>query len=329
MLSQNTTESFLDIQSIISDIYGKDLHKKRQLSLSYAAMGLLKKPSLFLHDMGLGMADSRGVNKKHATKQIDRLLSNQGLSVWELSKQWIPYTVASKKDLIVALDWTSFAGDEQHMLSLNVVTSKGCSTPLIWKTVAQQHLKHNRARYEDQMLSQLKESLPMGVEVTLLADRGFASRKFFEFLEDKLNFNYIIRIQRNTTITSESGEAKKAHEWLPANGKIKALKQGKITLEQKPIEHFVSVHDKGMKAPWFLVSNLKGKASRLLIKQYAKRWKIEPYFRDMKSGRYGYGLKETHIKSEERRDRLFLIIVLCYTLLIVLGEQGNCMKFKR
>ena len=87
-----------------------------------------------------------------------------------------------------------------------------------------------------------------------------------------------------------------------------------ITQELQPISQFICVKDKGMKTGWFLVTNHPKIATRIVIKHYAKRWKIEPYFRDIKDGRYGYGLRETHVKSEERRDRLFLIAALCYTV---------------
>ena len=64
-----------------------------------------------------------------------------------------------------------------------MITNKGSSTPLLWKTVEHKRLKNNRARYEDQMLSRLKEVIPTDVKVTLLADRGFADQKFFKFIE--------------------------------------------------------------------------------------------------------------------------------------------------
>jgi hypothetical protein len=69
------------------------------------------------------------------------------------------------------------------MLSLNIVTGKGLSTPLLWKSVDKKQLKHNRARYEDQLLTRLKTVLPTGTKVILLADRGFADQKFFRFLD--------------------------------------------------------------------------------------------------------------------------------------------------
>lgn len=318
-----------DIQAVVGEIFGEELHKKRQLSLAYASLGLFESESLFLHDMGLGMAESRGVNKKHATKQIDRMLSNPGFDIWTLSSCWVPYVVGSTTKLMVALDWSSFGGDEQHMLCLNVLTSKGSSTPLLWRTVDKKRLKHNRARYEDQLLSRLKEVLPSGVTITLVADRGFADKKFFQFLEQELHFNYIIRIKSNTIIRSDKGLSQKACDWLAPTGKAKALKQASITHQAYPIAQFISVQDKGMKAPWYLVTNLTDVPTRLLIRHYSKRWKIEPYFRDIKDGRFGYGLRQTHIKSEERRDRLFLVVALCYTLLILLGQAGESIGFDK
>lgn len=328
MLATKFSKLF-SIENIIHTIFGTDLHKKRQLSLAYAALGLFESESLFLHDMGLGMAESRGVNKKHATKQIDRMLSNPGFDIWNLSSNWVPYVVGSRSEIMVALDWTSFANDEQHMVSLNILTSKGCSTPLLWRTVDKKRLKHNRARYEDQILSRLREVISDNVDVTVVADRGFADKKFLEFLDSTLKFNYIIRIKSNTTITTNKGVSKKASEWLDATGRAKSMKAISLTLDHYPAEQFISVKDKGMKNAWFLVTNLKEVPTRKIIKHYGNRWKIEPYFRDIKNGRYSYGLRQTHIKSEERRDRLFLLVALCYTLLILLGQAGESIGFDK
>ena len=161
-------DKLIKVSSIIEGIYGKDLHKKRQLSLAHAAMGVLASESLFLHRIAEGLVTTRGGDKKHATKQIDRLLSNKGISVWDLSEYWVSFVIGDKKTVVLALDWTSFFDDEQSMLSLNIVTSKGLATPLLWKSVDKKQLKHNRARYEDQLLSRLKTLLPERVKVLLL-----------------------------------------------------------------------------------------------------------------------------------------------------------------
>lgn len=326
-MKMDSANKLVKVASVIEEIYGDDLHKKRQQSLAYAAMGVLASESLFLHRIAEGLVDTRGGNKKHATKQIDRLLSNKGLSVWELAAPWVSYVLGKNKSLLVALDWSSFFDDEQTMLSLNIVTGKGLSTPLLWKSVDKKHLKHNRARYEDQLLSRLKDVLPPGVEVILLADRGFADQKFLRFLDEELQFKYIIRIKSSTMVThKEIGN--KASNWLKHDGKLHHLKEALLTREHYPIKHFVAVQDKDMKAAWFLVSNTELKGSEI-VKTYAKRWKIEPYFRDLKDSRFGWGLESTHIKSCERRDKLMLVLALSYTLLTLLGEAGEALGFDK
>jgi hypothetical protein len=320
-------EKLIQVRTIIDEIYGVELHKKRQQSIAFAAMGLLASESLFLHQMAEGLVDTRGGSKKHATKQIDRLLSNKGVSVWDLAGPWVKYVIGSQKEIMVALDWTSFAHDKQSTLGLNLLTAKGMSTPLLWKTVENKQIKHNRARYEDQLLSRLKNVLPQGVHVTLVADRGFADQKFFRFLADELQFDYIIRIKSNTTITHQ-GISGKASEWVRTDGHAISLKEVTLTLKHYPVKQFIAVRDKGMKAAWFLVSNTDRK-TRELINCYAKRWKIEPYFRDLKDGRLGYGMQDTHIKSCERRDRLLLVLALSYLLIIILGQAGEALGFDK
>lgn len=327
MFGFNPSLRLIETTAIVEKIFEDNLHKKRQLSLAYGAMGVLGSSSLFLHEIGKGMAKARDKNKKHATKQIDRLLSNKGISIWDLSAQWVPYLIGSLGKILVALDWTAFADDKQYMLSLNVVTGKGMSTPLLWKTVDKERMKHNRARYEDQMLSRLKEVLPAGVRVTLLADRGFADQKFFRFLDEELHFDYVIRIRGNTVI-SHKNTNQSAQSYVKKNGPAVQLKQAKITLQQYEVRQVVIVQDKGMKAPWVLVSNGDMKA-REVINYYSKRWKIEPYFRDLKDGRFGYGLRETHILASDRRDRLMLIVALSYMLLLQLGQAGEQLGFDK
>jgi len=90
----------------------------------------------------------------------------------------------------------------------------------------------------------------------------------------------------------------------------------------------VIVKDKEMKAGWFLVSNADIK-TREIINTYSKRWKIEPYFRDLKDEHFGLGLYKTHVKSAQRRDRLLLVVALSYLLLTLLGQAGEQIGFDR
>lgn len=68
-MKSDSATKLLKISSVIEEIYGEDLHKKRQQSLAYVAMGVLASESLFLHQIAEGLVDTRGVQKKHATKK--------------------------------------------------------------------------------------------------------------------------------------------------------------------------------------------------------------------------------------------------------------------
>lgn len=128
------------IRNQMNKIFDKDMHLKRQHSLADAALGLLNSDSLQLHAFGEGLALGKGLNKKHTTKQIDRLLSNSKLDNWIIAEYWVPYVIGERKAIEVALDWTSFRHDSQQTLCLNLLTKHGRATPLLWKSVTHTQL---------------------------------------------------------------------------------------------------------------------------------------------------------------------------------------------
>ena len=75
---------------------------------------------------------------------MDRLLSNRGVDVWSFFAYWTPFIVGARTEVIVALDWTSFAADGQDTIVLSMVTGHGRATPLLWKTVASSTLRCNQ-----------------------------------------------------------------------------------------------------------------------------------------------------------------------------------------
>ena len=100
-----------DILNFITTLYEGDLHAKRVLSLANATQGVLTSASLAIHAVGRGLAQAMGTLTKHGVKQVDRLLSNRGVDVWAFFAYWTPFIVAARTEVVVALDWTSFAAD--------------------------------------------------------------------------------------------------------------------------------------------------------------------------------------------------------------------------
>jgi hypothetical protein len=317
-----------DVENFIDEMFEGDMHAKRVYSLANATLGVMTSASLAVSVIGQALAQARGLLTKHAVKQVDRLLSNQGIVVWECFAYWVPEVVGARKELLLAMDWTDFDSDKQTTLVVSVVTRHGRATPLLWLTVEKAELKDRRNEYEDRCLSRLAETLPSGTKVTILADRGFGDQKLFAFLTE-LGFDYVIRFRGNTYVTDAQGERRTAAEWVGMGGRARTLRGAKVTAEEYPVATVVCVHAKGMKEPWCLAASDPKGQSRTLINHYGKRWGIETSFRDTKDLRFGMGLSALHIQNPERRDRLLLVNAFAIVLLTLLGAAGERLGMDR
>src|SRR5450759_5531093 len=199
---------------LIDWMAGESLHAKRVQSVTNAVVGVVNAVSLSIHAIGAGLAQTSGLHAKHAIKQVDRLLSNPGFNVWELFAHWVPYVVGATQEIVVALDWTDFDADRHATIALPLVTAHGRATPLVWMTVTKARLKGRRNDYEDTLLLRLREVLPSGVKVTVLADRGFGDQNLYAHLT-ALGFAFIIRFRGVVTVESGGGEVRPARAWVP------------------------------------------------------------------------------------------------------------------
>ena len=308
--------------AFLDELLEGDLHGKRVLSLAHATLGVMVSASLAVAVIGRSLAQARGLLTRHAIKQVDRLLSNQAIDPWEIAARWVPEVVGSSTDIMVVMDWTDFDADGQTTLALNKVTSHGRATPLLWLTVMKDDLKNKRNAYEDACLRRLSEILPAGVKVTILADRGFGDIKLFSYL-GVLGFDYVIRFRGNTHVTAATGEHRPAADWVGEGGRAVKLSGAMVTAAEYPVGAVVCVNAKDMKEPWCLATSLGGATSREIIDAYAKRWTIEPSFRDAKDIRFGMGLSLLRISRPDRRNRLLLLNAFAVHLLTMLGTAGE------
>lgn len=312
-----------DVLSFVEELLDEDIHAKRVLSLANATVGILTSTSLSIHAVGHGLAYACDLTDKHAIKQVDRLLSNQGIVVEEIFPIWIRDMVGERKEIVVILDWTDFDQDKQATLELSLVTSHGRATPLMWKTISKSELKGMRQQIEGKMVMDFALVIPDGVHVTLLADRGFDDHAFLDFIQGLKQFDYVIRFRGKTTVTNNAGESRPAKDWVGQGGRAKTIRDARLTRKGLEVATIVCVHDKKMKDAWCLASNKAGAASQDLVKYYARRWSIEAAFRDLKDPRYGLGFGEVRISRPERRDRMLLLRAFSVVLMTLLGAAGE------
>jgi len=317
-----------DVRRYLGGVFEGHVHAKRIESLSNGTLGVMAGASLAVSIIGHSLAQARGLLTKHAIKQVDRLLSNRGIVPWELFAHWVGEVVGGRREILVAMDWTDFDADGQATLALNLVTGHGRATPLLWLTMLKDELAGQRNAIEDACLARLAELLPAGTKTTILADRGFGDHKLFAYLSE-LGFDYVIRVRGDIHVTAADGQRRRAAAWVGAEGRARKLCGASLTAAAHPVGAVVCVHAKAMKEPWCLAASNPELQARQIINLYAKRWTIEPSFRDTKDLRFGMGLSALRIGDPQRRDRLLLLNAFAVLLLSLLGAAGESLGMDR
>ncbi len=326
--SEVSRKRLVDVRGFIGELYGHDLHAKRVEALASATFGVMTGASLAVASIGQALALARGLVTKHAVKQVDRLMSNAGIDVWDSFARWVPHQLGGQSDVLVAMDWTDFDHDDQSTLVLSLVTDHGRAAPLIWLTVWKEEIATKRNAYEDACLCRLAETAPQRCRMTILADRGFGDQKLFAFLGE-LGFAYVIRFRGNIRVTGADGTSKPAAEWVGKGGRARKLRDARVTAKGQQVGAVVCVHASGMKEPWCLAASDPEAPAAMLVNHYARRWTIEPQFRDTKDLRFGMGLSATRIGEPMRRDRLLLVSAFAVALLTLLGTVGERLGMDR
>lgn len=335
-MTANHTVGFEGVHGFLSNLFDGDLHAKRVLSLANATLGVIRTASLAVNTIGRGLALARGRTTKHAIKQVDRLLSNEGIDVDAALRHWVPYVVGPRTSIHLAMDWTDFDTDGQATIMLSLLTRHGRATPLLWLTVDTATLKNHRNEYEYQVLVRLAEALPADIKVCIVADRGFGDQKLYRVLTDELRFDYLIRFRGNIMVTAGprveepgGGEMRSAARWVGPGGRARILRGALVTAERYQVGTVLCVQDREMKQAWCLASSSTDASSRALMSLYGKRWSIECGLRDTKDLRFGMGMGSIHVSTPARRDRLWLLNALAIALLTLLGAAGEALGYDR
>lgn len=299
----------------------KDIHAARLDSMARYSTAIMRGVRASVAAVGAAYAEMEELQPKHGIKQVDRFLSNKGIDVDALTPAFVTFVLGGRPAVIVALDWTEFDDDDHATICAYAVTTHGRATPLIWRTVKKSELKDRRTGYEHALIERLHAAIPPNVDVTLLADRGFGDQVLYATLST-LGWDYVIRF-RGGVLVEHEGEQRAAKDWLSASGRARKLEGACVTGDQTEVGAVVVVHDKKMKEPWILATNLRTATAATIVKLYGRRFTIEETFRDQKDLRFGLGLRATHIRSAARRDRFLFLLAIAQALLTLLGAASE------
>ena len=306
----------------LNALFGEEMHAARVASLTNGVVGVLTAAVVSIHAIGQAYAAVAGIKAKSGVKQIDRLLSNGGIDVSAIQKEWVKFVIGVRKQVVIAMDWTEFDDDDHSTLCAYLVTNHGRATPLVWQTVQKSELRGKRTGIEHAFIERMHGWLDPEIQVELLADRGFGDQKLYELLTLH-GWDFHIRFRGNIRVENADGEARAASDWLHSTGRARMLRGAKVTDDRAEVAAVVVVHARGMKEPWCLVTSRADFTASQVVKRYGRRFSIEETFRDTKDLRFGMGLKATHIGKPARRDRMLLLVALAHALLTLLGAASE------
>lgn len=257
---------------------------------------------------------------KHQIKRCWRFCANQRVEATDAMRGVVGKLLKRrKKPLIISLDWTDIRGFQTLMASASF---RGRSIPLCWASCRKHVYEGHRSRnaFEESLLLVLRSMIPNRQKVIILADRGFGRTELARFCQDQ-HFDYIIRINPDVHVRCDSYKGKLL-DYPVRKGTCKLLLSVEYRSHHPVTQHIVVrwVHGlpKDRDECWFLMSSLEAGPARI-SRLYGQRMTIEEMFRDYKSKRNGWSLRDTQITRADRLDRLLLILALAYLLLCGLG----------
>jgi hypothetical protein len=257
---------------------------------------------------------------KHQIKRCWRFIANDRVETADAMAGIIRKLVKKrKKPLIVALDWVDIKGFQTLMAS---AVLKGRSIPLCWASTTGHVYEGHKSRnaFEESLLLVLRTMIPESVKIILLADRGFGRCMLAAFCR-KHHVSYLIRIGPKVAIKTK-GFAGKLLDYPVFKGIARVLKDVAYRSDGAVSQNIVVCWKKGLPAKrdecWFLMTDLQGSASAL-CRLYGRRMTIEQLFRDCKSKRNGWSLRDIQITLPQRLDRLLLILAIAYLLVCGTG----------
>ncbi len=285
-------------------------------TLAILVASALRVQRISLANLGRAMLGTA----KHQIKRAWRFCANPRVETADAMRDVVRKILKKrKKPLPVAMDWVDIRGF-QTLVAAAVL--KGRAVPLCWSSCNRNVYEGHRSRnaFEEALLLVLASMIPQGQRVILLADRGFGRTELARFCQNQ-GFDYVIRIQPNVHVRCASYRGKLL-DYKVHKGICKLLRNVAYRQHSSVTHNVVIRWVRGLPAKrdecWFLISSLAAGPAQI-SDLYAKRMTIEQVFRDHKSKRNGWGLRNTQIKSAQRLDRLLLILALAYLLLCGMG----------
>jgi len=288
------------------------------LALLVATVIRLERPNL----AQIGRRMPGPIQAKSAIQRAWRFTCNDRVEVADAMAGVIQRLIRKrKKPLLISFDWVEV---RQFHTLMAAACIGGRAVPLLWASYPEWKLARSQNSLEEGLLRLLKTLLPASARVVILADRGFGRAEWAAVCQE-LGFDYVVRIRPDVTVSSQRYRGTLRN--YPVFKGIAHVLRDVAYRKDRRVRHNIVIRwrpnlPKKRDEPWFLMTNLDGRAEAL-CQLYGKRMSVEELFRDTKSRLNGWAMRNTKIQHADRFDRFLLILALAYILLAGVGLQAR------
>jgi hypothetical protein len=254
-------------------------HKSPVENLIWMVVGMVYSRSVALPRVAES-APVKTIQVESRVKRFERLLQCVKLKPLDVLKpvatRVLKHLARGGGPLMILMDRTMI-NDTVNLLYVAVAFGSR-ALPLGWVVVP--HAGNSDLKLQQQVLTWLKDCLPTGAEVFIVADREFHSIHLAHWIKTALNVHFVLRIKAGTWVQVQ-GRWQKAGT-LAHQGLTRVYKSVRVIRDRrdpKPV-HLVAVWDADEEEPWLLISDVAEPNRVRSI--YQQRFWIEDMFSDHK-----------------------------------------------
>lgn len=303
------------------------LRKTQATNLALLSSSIIARKSLSLSELARAYPGPK--RHCHRLKRLWRFLENLHVDWSSIrgSLTRLSYSVDTTPGLLlpILVDGTFF--EPYEVLSASIPRG-GRALPIAW------HTYHRRLEGEDELSRNLIEEAFMtrclaqitpGIQVVVIADRGFGKASFLIFLQGR-KADFVVRLAAKVRVTHPDFSDLLAE--LPlAIGRRRWFEGVWYRQDQAVQINLLAVWQWGQTEPWYLATSLKD--PKLVYALYRKRMKIEHGFRDWKHHLRLKIPSSRLVRSSQRAAMLVNAIVLAYWLLCLVGLKALPKGYQR
>jgi hypothetical protein len=233
----------------------------------------------------------------------------------DLVSKFLFANLPKKTDLSISMDRTNWKfGNKDINIFMLSVNYLGMAFPLLWQMLDKQGNSNCKERIT--LIDRFIKLFGKDCIKELLADREFIGDKWFKYLETSRIPSHI-RIKSNLWLKKHDGKSIKVG-WL-----AQSLKVGEVYHHPTLVylgNSLVYITIKRLEKGEYLVIasyNNQGQS----VDCYKKRWQIETMFKAFKTN--AYNMEDTHLKDDERINKLLVIISIAFFWAYKAGVQKD------